>query len=228
MWIYNDPFSKGLLFYITRNNRLLINRDNSNRIVKYQVLIGNFSLPVYLEEKLFCRKLDMMNKSESWIMIIDDNSSDLELIERAFALVAGKYKLLCMNSGREALAYLQGEGKFSDRATNPYPSMLITDIKMPGVDGFEILENLQNNPSRAVIPTVVLSSSEDPDDIVTAYKLGAYSYFVKPYRYNELCDLVNNLLHYWNSTKTPQKDRNGKLILTNSSGKLGARYSSNN
>lgn len=169
-----------------------------------------------------------MNNAESWIMIIDDDISDLELIKRAFGLIAGRNKLLCMNSGREALAYLQGDGEFSDRAANPYPSMLITDIKMPGVDGFEILENLQNNPSRAIIPAVVLSSSEDPDDILTAYRLGAYSYFVKPYRYEDMCDLANNLILYWKSNKSPLKDKDGRLMVTDSKGKLGARYSLNN
>ncbi|MDO9120557.1 MAG: response regulator [Anaerolineaceae bacterium] len=169
-----------------------------------------------------------MNNTESWIMIIDDDISDLELIERAFSLVVGKNKLICMNSSREALAYLQGEGEFSDRATNPYPSMLITDIKMPGVDGFEILENLQNNPSRAIIPAMVLSSSEDPDDIQTAYRLGAYSYFVKPYRYEDMCNLANILIQYWKSNKAPLKDENGKQMMTDSKGKLGARYSVNN
>jgi CheY-like chemotaxis protein len=169
-----------------------------------------------------------MNNFKPCIMIIDDDPSDLELIGRAFGIAADKSMLLCMNNSKDALAYLQGEGVFADREKNPYPSMLITDIKMPGVDGFDILENLQNNPSRAIIPTVVLSSSEDPDDIVTAYKLGANSYFVKPYRYEELCDLASKLLHYWKSNKTPQKDRSGKHILTDSSGKLGSRFSLNN
>lgn len=161
-------------------------------------------------------------------MIIDDDPSDLELIGRAFGIAADKSMLLCMNNSKDALAYLQGEGVFADREKNPYPSMLITDIKMPGVDGFDILENLQNNPSRAIIPTVVLSSSEDPDDIHTAYRLGAYSYFVKPYRYEDMCALANNLMLYWKSNKAPHKDKTGKQLSTDSTGKLGSRFSLNN
>jgi len=97
--------------------------------------------------------------------------------------------------------------------------------EMPEVDGFDILEHLQNNPNKAIVPALVLSSSEDPDDIRTAYKLGAFSYFVKPYKYDELCDLIKTLSTYWQTNKTPQKDQNGRQIDTKSEGKLGARYS---
>jgi len=165
-----------------------------------------------------------MANVEPCIMIIDDDLNDLDLIGRAFGLSGQKSKLLCMNSGKEALAYLMGDGLFADRDTNPFPSMLITDLKMPGVDGFDILEHVQNNPNRAIIPVVVLSSSEDPDDIRTAYKLGASSYFVKPYKYDELCLLIQTLSSYWQSNKTPQKDKNGRQIDTESQGKLGARF----
>jgi CheY-like chemotaxis protein len=165
-----------------------------------------------------------MANNEHCIMIIDDEPSDLELIKRAFSVSTGKRIILCMNNGKEALAYLMGDGQFADRITNPYPSMLITDLKMPEVDGFEILEYLQNNPTRAIIPTVVLSSSEDPDDIHTAYKLGAYSYFVKPYKFEELCSQINTLLLYWRDNKTPLIDPSGHHLVTDSNGKLGARF----
>jgi CheY-like chemotaxis protein len=158
-----------------------------------------------------------MTITNSFIMIIDDNSSDLDLIKRAFEINHKSGKLLCMNNSKDALAYLMGDGVFADRENHPFPSMLITDIKMPGVDGFDILEYLQNNPTRIIIPSIVLSSS-------TAYKLGAYSYFVKPFKYEDLCDLISLIIAYWKNTKSPLKDASGKQIITDSSGKMGARY----
>jgi len=167
----------------------------------------------------------LMNPIDSRIMIIDDNASDLELIKRAFENNTRGNKILCIENGKDALAYLMGEGPFADRVANPFPTMLITDVKMPGVDGFDILEYLQNNPTKAIVPSLVLSSSEDPDDIRTAYRLGAFSYFVKPDKYEDLCDLTKSVLTYWKRNKTPLKDQTGKQIVTNSSGKLGARFS---
>lgn len=171
------------------------------------------------------RKQDYMNSNDSFIVIVDDNTCDLDLIKRAFELYIKKDRILCINNGRDALAYLMGDGVFADRDNYPYPSMLLTDINMPGVDGFDILEHLQNNPTNAIVPSIVLSSSEDTHDINTAYRLGACSYFVKPYKYSELCNLINTLLGYWKINKTPIKDQFGKFLITDSRGKLGARFS---
>lgn len=162
---------------------------------------------------------------DTCIMVIDDNTSDLGLILRAFENNSIKTKILCMNNGHEALAYLMGDGVFADRKQNPYPSMLITDINMPGVDGFDILEYLQCNPAKEIIPTIVLSSSEDPDDIRVAYKLGAFSYLVKPYRFDDLCSHIDSLINYWRINKTPLKEESGKQVQTDSRGKLGERFS---
>ncbi len=158
-------------------------------------------------------------------MLIDDNSSDLSLLVRAFENKTVNTKILCMNDGHEALAYLMGDGVFADRKQNPYPSMLITDINMPGVDGFDILEYLQSNPAQEIVPTIVLSSSEDPDDIRVAYKLGAFSYLVKPYKFIDLCSQVETLINYWRTNKVPLKDASGKQLITDTKGKLGERYS---
>ena len=75
---------------------------------------------------------------------------------------------------------MMGEGKYSDRRLYAYPTFITTDLKMPGADGFAVLEHLKNNPEWAVIPTVVLTGSRDLDDIKKSYMLGASSYHVKP------------------------------------------------
>ncbi len=162
---------------------------------------------------------------DNCILVIDDNSNDLALIVKAFENNAFRTNILCMDNGDEALAYLMGDGVFADRKQNPYPSMLITDINMPGVDGFEILEYLQSNPAKEIIPTIVLSSSEDPDDIRVAYKLGAFSYLVKPFRFDDLCTQIGSLINYWRINKAPLREESGKQVQTDSKGKLGERFS---
>lgn len=165
-----------------------------------------------------------MERIESCIMVVDDDRNDLVLLEKAFGLCGVKEKILFMNNGDDALAYLQGEGEYADRSVSPYPSFVITDLKMPKIDGFAILECIQTDSTHGIVPKVVLSSSEDPDDIRTAYKLGASSYHVKPYRFDELCGLVKNIFQYWKTCRTPLIDCLGNQIPTDSRGKHGERY----
>ncbi|MBA4150897.1 MAG: response regulator [Verrucomicrobia bacterium] len=101
---------------------------------------------------------------------------------------------------------------------------ITTDLKMPGGDGFAVLEHIKGNPAWAIIPTVVLSSSIDPDDIRTSYLLGASSYHVKPSNFNELCDQLRILHDYWMTCRVPQVDASGMQIRTSSAGKLGERF----
>jgi CheY-like chemotaxis protein len=158
-------------------------------------------------------------------MIVDDDPGDLDLIKKAFERCGVKDKILCMDDGWDAISYLNGEGEYADREKSPYPSFVITDLKMPKVDGFDILEHFKNHPSRNVVPKIILSSSEDPDDIRTAYMLGASSYHVKPFKYDELCSLIKSLHDYWKTSKSPLVDSFGKQLTTESAGKQGARFS---
>ena len=109
-----------------------------------------------------------MRKTTPSILVIDDDPNDLMLIQSAFQAVGVASRVQTAGSGDEAVAYLTGEGKFSDRGVYPYPDFVITDLKMPDGDGFAILEHFKRNPEWAVIPTVVLSGSQDNDDIKKA------------------------------------------------------------
>jgi len=117
-----------------------------------------------------------------------------------------------------------GEDIYSDREKYPYPSFIISDLKMPNADGFAVLEHLKSNPSWAIIPTVMLSASSDPDDIRTSYLLGASSYFVKPNDFENLRSLIKILCEYWIQCEIPKVDDTGKQIRTMSEGKLGERF----
>ena len=95
---------------------------------------------------------------------------------------------------------------------------------MPGADGFAVLEHLKNNPEWAVIPTVVLTSSRDLDDIKKAYMLGASSYHVKPGSPAELRRQLKVLHDYWVTCEVPEVDATGRQVSTDSRGKLGERF----
>ena len=129
-----------------------------------------------------------------------------------------------MNNGLEAIAYMMGEGKFSDRDKFCYPTFIMTDLKMPGADGFAVLDFLKKNPAWAVIPTIVFTASTDLDDIKKAYMLGASSYHVKPATAEALAHQLRVLHAYWITCEVPQVDSTGKQLQTNSRGKLGERF----
>jgi CheY-like chemotaxis protein len=165
-----------------------------------------------------------MKTYHATIMIVDDNEDDLFLIERAFRDIGVTDPIQTLNGGEEAIAYIVGDGKYADRKEYAYPTFITTDLKMPGKDGFAVLEHLKNNPEWAVIPTVVLTGSHDLDDIKKAYMLGASSYHVKPSTPEALREQLKVLHDYWMTCQVPQVDSTGRQLRTDSKGKLGERY----
>ena len=165
-----------------------------------------------------------MKKYYSTILVVDDDSNDLFMIERAFRSLGVKDPIHLVCGGIEAIDYMTGVGKFADRSLYAYPTFITTDLKMPGADGFAVLEHLKNNPEWAVIPTVVLTSSRDLDDIKKAYMLGASSYHVKPPSFDALRTQLKVLHDYWMTCEVPQVDITGRQLATDSKGKLGERF----
>ena len=158
------------------------------------------------------------------ILVIEDDPNYQVLIEDAFRMNGVKSPIHAVSSGSEAIAYLMGDGKYADRTAYAYPTFIILDLKMAGGDGFSILENLKANPEWAVIPTVVLSASDDPDDIKKAYMLGASCYHKKPGGQAELRSQLKILHDYWMTCKVPEVDVTGRQVQTDSGGKLGERF----
>ncbi|HUS35272.1 MAG TPA: response regulator [Verrucomicrobiae bacterium] len=166
----------------------------------------------------------LMKTYHATIMIVDDDPNDLFLIERAFRKIGVTDPIQTVSGGREAIAYIMGEGKYADRKRYAYPTFITTDLKMPVVDGFSVLQHLRDNPEWAVIPTVVLTSSHDLDDIKKAYMLGASSYHVKPASAEALRAQLKVLHEYWMTCEVPQVDSSGRQLRTDSEGKLGERF----
>lgn len=165
-----------------------------------------------------------MKKYHSTILIVDDDVNDLALIFESFRAIGVTDPIHMVGDGGEAIAYMTGEGKYSDRSIYAYPTFITVDLKMPGTDGFAVLEYLKNNPAWAIIPTVILTSSHDLDDIKRAYMLGASSYHVKPATLEALRQQLKVLHDYWMTCEVPEVDITGKQLPTNSKGKLGERF----
>ena len=166
-----------------------------------------------------------MKTKNATLLIVDDDESQRLFLQKAFECAYPGHRIYGLASGNEAVAYLTGHGKYSDRTAFPFPSSVITDLKMPDGDGFAILEFLKSNPTLSVVPVVLLSNSDDPDDVRQAYLLGANAYFVKPASYLALEDLARRIHDYWARGEVPHVDANGYAIETASKGKLGERFS---
>ena len=121
---------------------------------------------------------------------IDDSPDDLFLFRSACKLAGIEWEPLLIEGGSEAIGYLDRRGKYSDRAKFPDAQMVLLDVKMPGIDGFDVLRHLRSNPSHANRPVGLLTSSNLPVDIENARALGATWYFLKPPDMHHLIEFV--------------------------------------
>jgi len=131
------------------------------------------------------------------ILIAEDDEDEALLLGHALKAIGVANPVLMVDNGEHVIAYLKGEGQFADRATFPLPAVLITDLKMPAVGGFELLEWLRHHPHFAIIPTLVFSNSAEPQDIQRAYALGANAYLVKPPGMEQLEAMMRTTFEFW-------------------------------
>lgn len=143
-------------------------------------------------------------KQQLVILVAEDDENDSFLLLRAFKKVGIAMPSHICRDGAEAMEYLKGEGKFSDRTTYPFPRVLITDLKMPKCSGMDLLRWLDEHPDCNLIPKIVLSASAQPADVKLAYQLGANCYFRKPATFNELVELVTLAQTFWSRAELPE------------------------
>lgn len=158
------------------------------------------------------------------ILVVEDDETDAFLIQKGFRENGVTSPIQIVGSGSEAIAYLMGEGKYSDRSKFAFPTFIMTDLKMSRGDGFEVLHHLKHNPEWSIIPTVVLTASDDPDDVKKAYMLGASSFHRKPNGLGNLRRQLKVLHEYWMTCCVPEVDVTGRQLMTDSKGKLGERF----
>ena len=137
------------------------------------------------------------------ILIAEDSPQDAELLQLALKRAGLGGPLRFVSDGVEAIAYLEGRGEYADRETFPFPRVIITDLKMPRLNGLELLNWLSDHPECHVIPTILLSGSELSQDITAAYKFGANTYFTKPTDFETLLQMVRSWKEYWSRSELP-------------------------
>jgi CheY-like chemotaxis protein len=136
-------------------------------------------------------------------LVAEDDDYDFLLLQRALTSANSRIRVLRAQDGVEAKEYLIGDGRFADRATYPTPDIVILDLKMPRMSGFDLLEWLHANPGHAVIPTVVMSNSKQDKDVQRAYRLGANTFFLKPTGFQELTEVCRLIGTYWSQATIP-------------------------
>jgi|SRR6516162_780703 CheY-like chemotaxis protein len=149
-----------------------------------------------------------MVRDEAVILLVEDQANDYLLIRKAFDKGGIVNPLFVVTSGEEAVAYLSGEGKFRNRHEYPLPDLILLDLKMPGMDGFDVLKWVRSEPGLNTLVIVVLTSSEHVYDVNEAYKLGANSFLVKPADFENYIATCRVLKDFWlKLNKNPQAGR---------------------
>ncbi|HDD53570.1 MAG TPA: response regulator [Thermosulfidibacter takaii] len=131
------------------------------------------------------------------VLLVEDDPHDAMLVERSFRRGNLMVSLVVVRDGREALDYLLGKGKFSSGEVLCLPRLILLDLKLPRMNGFEFLKEVKNTPSLSRIPVVVLTSSLEWKDVDKAYELGASAYLVKPVKFEEFMEMMKVVGTFW-------------------------------
>ena len=138
-----------------------------------------------------------MNTGELDILLVEDNQDDMDLALHALRREKLANRIFVVRDGEEALDFLFCRGLYAHRTFDRPPKMVMLDLKLPKVDGLEVLKQLQGDPRTRNIPTVVMTSSKEERDMVSGYELGANSYIRKPVDIDQFRETVKNVGLYW-------------------------------
>ncbi len=130
------------------------------------------------------------------ILLVEDNPNDVELTLHALRHNNLTNRIHVARDGAEALDYIFATGAYAERPT-PHPRVILLDLKLPLVDGLEVLQRVKNDPGTRAIPVVVLTSSREERDVVESYRLGVNSYIVKPVDFGQFSEAVRQMGLYW-------------------------------
>jgi CheY-like chemotaxis protein len=136
-----------------------------------------------------------MNEVE--ILLVEDTPQDLELTLRALRKSKISNRIQVARDGAEALEFIFCEGAYAHRKIQDGPKVVLLDLKLPKVDGLEVLKRLKNDPRTKTLPVVVLTSSKEQKDVIESYRLGVNSYIVKPVNFERFAAAVGELGLYW-------------------------------
>ena len=131
------------------------------------------------------------------ILLVEDNPDDVELTKLAFEKNNIANKMIVAKDGVEALDYMFGTGMYAVRDVKDMPVVVLLDLKLPKIDGLEVLKRIRQNETTKLIPVVILTSSAEPQDVIKGYSLGANSYIRKPVEFNQFVESMKYLGLYW-------------------------------
>ena len=131
------------------------------------------------------------------ILLAEDDENDIFLMGRAFDRAAVPNPLIVVRNGQEAIDYLAGTGEYGQRDKHPLPGLMLLDLKMPWMDGFDVLKWLRTQPQFNTLPVVVLTSSKLQADVDKSRQFGVYDYRVKPHTFEDLVRLIDDVRKCW-------------------------------
>lgn len=131
------------------------------------------------------------------ILLVEDNPQDAELTIRALKKRTHANHFVHVRDGQEAIDFLFGHGEYEHRDLKEMPKVILLDLKLPKIDGIEVLRQIRSDERTRCVPVVVLTSSREERDLVKAYQFGANSYIVKPVDFENFLEVVSNTITYW-------------------------------
>jgi len=135
--------------------------------------------------------------SDRFILLVEDNPDDVELTVRALRKFHVRNEVVIVRDGAEALDYLFGTGAYASRDIGMMPAVILLDLKLPKIDGLEVLRRLRADERTKLLPVVILTSSKEEQDLINGYKFGANSYVRKPVDFVQFSEAVRQLRLYW-------------------------------
>lgn len=145
----------------------------------------------------------MSLSDEIGVLLVEDNPDDAEFTLRALRKANVSLNVVLVDNGVKALEFVFGTGAYQERSGNKLPRVMLLDLKLPKIDGLEVLRRIKGDPRTRMLPIVILTSSREQRDIEESYRLGANSYIVKPVDYPEVIAKLGELVRYWLQLNEP-------------------------
>jgi len=147
----------------------------------------------------------MNQNNQTEILLVEDNPDDLDMTLYVLGKTMGAKHVHIARDGQEALDFLFRRGPYATRTAETDPKVIFLDLKLPKVDGLEVLRAVKSDPRTKHIPVVMLTSSQEQNDVVASYHLGVNSYIVKPVDFEKFAEVVGKLGLYWLLLNQPAK-----------------------
>ena len=176
-----------------------------DNIHRQTLFITNSDPPCSVAETI---QYNIMNQAENSfdsveILLVEDNPDDAELAQRALKRNGATQNIFLVKDGARALDFIFATGEFESRDINVHPRVILLDLKLPLVDGLEVLGKIKSDERTRLIPVVMLTSSQEERDIIESYRLGVNSFIVKPVDFNDYMKAISEVGQYWLTLNHP-------------------------